>query len=97
MIATVVGIVLVVPRLSLAQWELTDGNDQLSRVSIAYIPPSNSTFQALYEVLKDHRALKKIQEILSPLRWPEELTNRWSSSERNGTQRLRGQGSVKLQ
>jgi hypothetical protein len=73
-IATVVGIVLVVPRLSLAQWELTDGNDQLSRVSIAYIPPSNSTFQALYEVLKDHRALKKIQEILSPLRWPEELT-----------------------
>jgi hypothetical protein len=33
----------------------------------SHIPPSNSTFQALYEVLKDHRALEKIQEILSPL------------------------------
>jgi hypothetical protein len=73
-IATVVGIVLVVPRLSLAQSELTDINDQPSRVSIAYIPPGNSTFRALYEVLKDHRALEKIQEILSPLRSPEELT-----------------------
>jgi hypothetical protein len=39
-------------------------------------PPSNSTFQALYEVLKDHRSLEKIQEILSPLRWPEELQDR---------------------
>jgi hypothetical protein len=47
-IATVVGIVLVVPRLSLAQSELTDINDQPSQVSIAYIPPGNSTFQALY-------------------------------------------------
>ena len=57
-IATVVGIVLVVPRLSLAQSELTDTNDQPFRVSIA----SNSTFQALYKVLKDHRALEKIQK-----------------------------------
>ena len=69
-------LVLVVPRLSLAQSELTDINDQPSRVSIAYIPPSNSTFQALYEGLKDHRAREKIQEILSPLRWPEELTTK---------------------
>jgi hypothetical protein len=35
-IATVVGIVLVVPRLSLAQSELIDINDQPSRVSITY-------------------------------------------------------------
>ena len=69
-------LVLVVPRLSLAQSELTDINDQPSRVSIAYIPPSNSTFQALYKGLKDHRAREKIQEILSPLRWPEELTTK---------------------
>ena len=63
-----------------AQSELTDINDQPSRVSIAYIPPSNSTFQALYGVLKAHHALEKIQEILSPLHWPEELTIKTAES-----------------
>ncbi len=48
--------------------------DQPSRVSIAYIPPENSPFQELYDFLRGHRALERIQEILSPFRSPEELT-----------------------
>jgi Putative metallopeptidase len=74
LITTAVGIVLAMPRLSPAQSEPTVRNDQSSRVSIVYIPPSNSTFQVPYDVLKDRRALEKIQEILSPFRWSEDLT-----------------------
>jgi hypothetical protein len=48
--------------------------DQSSRVSIAYVAPENSAFQELYDMLREHRALERIQEILSPLRSPEELT-----------------------
>jgi len=47
--------------------------DQPGRVSIAYVPPENSTLQDLYDFLREHRALERIQEILSPLRSPEEL------------------------
>ena len=47
--------------------------DQPGRVSIAYVPPENSTLQDLYDFLRAHRALERIQEILSPLRSPEEL------------------------
>jgi Putative metallopeptidase len=72
-IATVVGIVSGMPQLSQAQSELTVTNDQSHRVSIAYIPPSNSALQAPYDVLKERRALEQIQEILSPFRWPQEL------------------------
>jgi hypothetical protein len=79
-IAAAVGIVLGMPRVSQAQSEPAVTNDQSHRVSIAYIPPSNSALQAQYDVLKDHRALEQIQEILSPLHWPEELTSRrWNA------------------
>jgi len=76
---TIAAVVLIttlmgMPQLSLAQSELTVTNDQSRRVSVVYIPPSNSTFQTLYDLLKGRRALEKIQEILSPIRWPEELT-----------------------
>jgi hypothetical protein len=45
---------------------------QSDRVSIAYIPPDDVQYQEVYE--RGHRALEKVQEILSPLRSPEELT-----------------------
>src|SRR5215471_3653670 len=63
------------PQLSLAQSEPVI-NDGSHRVLIVYIAPSNSTFQALYGLLKDRRALEKVQEILSPVRWTEDLTIR---------------------
>jgi hypothetical protein len=47
--------------------------DQPGRVSIAYVPPESSTLQELYDFLRGHRALERIQDILSPFRSPEEL------------------------
>src|SRR6266446_5922802 len=48
--------------------------DQPNRVSVAYVAPKDPIFQELYGLLRDRRALEKIQEILSPFRLPEELT-----------------------
>jgi hypothetical protein len=58
----------ILPNLALAQAQTT-----VNRVFITYIPPDNSSFQQLYDLLKERRALEKIQEILSPLRLPEDL------------------------
>lgn len=54
---------------SLAQNQTSQAN----RVLIAYVPPETSTVQDIYKLLREHRALERIQEILSPLRSPEEL------------------------
>jgi hypothetical protein len=43
------------------------------RVSIAYVPPDDVQYQDVYDLLRGHRALEKVQEILSPFRSPEEL------------------------
>ena len=42
--------------------------DQPSRVSTMYVPPENSAFQEVYDILRQRGALGRIQEILSPLR-----------------------------
>lgn len=47
---------------------------QSDRVSIAYIPPDDVQYQEVYDLLRGHRVLEKAQEILNPLRSPEELT-----------------------
>ncbi len=47
---------------------------QSDRVSIAYIPPDDVQYKEVYDLLRGHRVLEKAQEILSPLRSPEELT-----------------------
>ena len=51
-------------------------DDQPNRVVIEYVRPQNADFVELYESLKAHRALEKIQKILSPLRLREELAVR---------------------
>jgi putative metallopeptidase DUF4344 len=55
------------------QPEATQG-DWPGRVSIEYVVPTNPDFQELYGVLKNRRALEKIQEIVSPFRFSEQLT-----------------------
>src|SRR5499426_1415041 len=47
---------------------------QSKRISIEYEPPKNPEHQALYEMLKGHRVLEKLQEIFSPFQLPIELT-----------------------
>jgi hypothetical protein len=54
------------PNWSFAQSSMP--SDQAGRVSIAYVPPENSTLQDLYVFLRERRALERVQEILSPFR-----------------------------
>jgi hypothetical protein len=71
----VMGVAVILPNFSLAQSQTTSTqNDQPNRVSVTYVAPTNSELQELYGLLRDHRALEKIQEILSPFRLPYELT-----------------------
>jgi hypothetical protein len=41
---------------------------------VEYVPPTNPAHQALYDMLRQRRALEKLQEIFSPFRLPIELT-----------------------
>ena len=45
-----------------------------NRIRVAYFAPKNAAYQATYELLKERRALEKLQEIFSPLRLPVDLT-----------------------
>ena len=47
--------------------------DRPSGVSIEYVVPTNTGFQELYSLLRNRRALEKIQEVLSPFRFSEQL------------------------
>ena len=47
--------------------------DQPGRIKIHYDPPKNPDLKEIYDRLKDHQFLEKIQQILSPLRLPEDL------------------------
>jgi hypothetical protein len=49
---------------------------QTNRMRVEYVPPTNPAHQALYELLKEKRALEKLQEIFSPFRLPVDLTLR---------------------
>ena len=71
----VMGLAVILLNFSLAQSQTAPTqSDQPSRVSIEYVPSQNSAFQPLYDLLRERRALERIQEILSPLQVPEELT-----------------------
>lgn len=76
-IATIVGVALIPPNFPVAQSQTTVTQlDQPNRVSVAYVAPKNPGLQELYDLLRERRALEKIQEILSPVRLPEKLTIR---------------------
>jgi hypothetical protein len=46
---------------------------QPNRVSVAYVATDDLVLKTFYNLLRERRALEKIQEILSPLQLPEEL------------------------
>jgi hypothetical protein len=65
---------LTLPSLALAQTEITTTQvDRPNRVVVEYVPPKNPDLQELYGLLSGRQELEKIQEILSPLRLPEDL------------------------
>ena len=45
-----------------------------NRIRIEYVPPKNPDFQPIYDLLKEHHALEKLQEIFSPFRLQADLT-----------------------
>jgi hypothetical protein len=47
--------------------------DQPNRIKVQYDKPNNADLQTIYHRLMDHRYLERIQQILSPLRLPEDL------------------------
>jgi len=71
-IALVMG--TVPPNLSAAQTQPPAPSGQSDQVSVVYVQPNNSTLQEVQELLRQHNALEKIKEILSPFQFPEQLT-----------------------
>jgi hypothetical protein len=57
----------------------TAADAQTNRIRIEYFAPEDPTLQPIYEMLKERRALEKLQEIFSPFRLPIELTLRTGS------------------
>lgn len=47
-----------------------------NRMLVEYVPPTNPAHQKIYEMLKERRALEKLQAIFSPFRLPIDLTLR---------------------
>jgi hypothetical protein len=47
---------------------------QPNRVRVEYYPPKNPAHQPIYDMLREKRALEKLQEVFSPFRLPIELT-----------------------
>jgi hypothetical protein len=57
-----------------SQPAVTQSGDQSGLLSTVYVPPNNFGFQEVYDLLRQHNALEKVKEILSPFQWPEQLT-----------------------
>jgi len=62
--------------LAVPQMSATAAEVQTNRILIEYVPPTNPAHQPLYDLLKQHRTLEKLQEIFSPFRLPIDLTFR---------------------
>jgi Putative metallopeptidase len=72
--AVVIGMLLLNSAAAQSQPTVSQSGDQSGLLSTAYVPPDNFGFQEVYDLLRQHNALEKIKEILSPFRFPEQLT-----------------------
>jgi len=71
---TIVVIGTLLPNLSAAQSQQPAPQaGQSGQISVEYVPTNNSSFQEVYDLLRQHNALEKIKEILSPFQFPEQL------------------------
>jgi Putative metallopeptidase len=69
--ALVVAVALTCSNFAIAQPATTQVS-RPNRVTVEYLTPKGSELGGLYQALKEHHALEKLQKILSPLRLPEE-------------------------
>jgi hypothetical protein len=70
----VIGTLLLNLPAAQSQPTVPQSGGQLDRLSIVYVPPDNYGLQEVYDLLRQHGALEKVKEILSPFRFPEQLT-----------------------
>jgi hypothetical protein len=68
------GILSAICIASLSQTPAAAADAQTNRIRIEYYPPKNPALQAVYERVKERKALEKFQELFSPFRLPIELT-----------------------
>jgi len=74
-IGSIVSAVFMLPILAATQPQTTATQiDPTNRVLIAYTTTKDPVLQKFYSLLTEHRALERIQQILSPFRLSEELT-----------------------
>ena len=73
-VGLVLGIAMLLPHLSATQSQPpATQSGQSDRVSVVYVPPNNSSFQEVYDLLRQHNASEKVKEILRPFQFPEQL------------------------
>ena len=72
--AVVIGMLLLNSAAAQSQPTVPQSGDQSGLLSTVYVPPNNFGFQEVYELLRQRSALEKVKEILSPFRFPEQLT-----------------------
>jgi len=73
-VGLVLGIAMFLPHLSAAQSQPpATQSGQSDRVSVVYVPPNNSSFQEVYDLLRQHNASEKVKEILRPFQFPEQF------------------------
>jgi hypothetical protein len=74
-IGAILGAAFFLPNLAVAQSQPSPTAQIASpnRVSVTYVTPKDPLLQRISDLLKDRRALEKVQEMLSPLRLPEEM------------------------
>jgi hypothetical protein len=53
---------------------LNADEERPNRIHIEYAPPQNADQQKVYDLVKEHRVLETLQQILSPFRFPAEVT-----------------------
>jgi hypothetical protein len=51
-----------------------DEQPRTNRIRIEYVPPKNPAHQKVYDLVKEHRALEKLQQIFAPFRFPLDVT-----------------------
>jgi Putative metallopeptidase len=72
--AVVIGMLVLNSAAAQSQPTVPQSGDQSGLLSTVYVPPNNFDFQEVYDLLRQHNTLEKIKEILSPFRFPEQLT-----------------------
>jgi hypothetical protein len=61
------GVAFTLPNLAAAQSQPTATQiGQPNRVSVAYVPTDDLVLKEVYDLLRDRRALERVQEMLSP-------------------------------